>query len=104
MSPATYEAVQCTLNTQTTVQVGPIGTVLLAPILAAAGFYPAAPLPVPANSGVPTWSRLANVTGLVAGSTQLGDELSMLFHADQIVNSVFAPMLSWTWNGTTFAP
>jgi hypothetical protein len=104
VTPATYEGVQCTANTKTTVQVGPIGMVILAPILAAAGFYPTAPLPVPANSGVQTWARLANVTGLVAGTTRLGDELTLLFRPDLIVNSVFASMLSWTWNGTAFAP
>jgi hypothetical protein len=47
---------------------------------------------------------LVNVTGLVAGSTKLGDELSLLYRPEQIVNSVFAPMMSWTWDGTTFVP
>lgn len=36
--------------------------------------------------------------GDVAGSTQLGDELSLPYRQDQINNSVFAAMLTWTWS------
>ena len=61
-------------------------------------------VPVPANSTDLSSARLANTTGLVAGVTQLGDELSLLYRQDQINNSVFASMLTWTWNGTAFAP
>ncbi len=44
------------------------------------------------------------VGGFVAGTTQLGDELSLLYRQDQIAGSVFAAMLTWKWNGTVFAP
>jgi len=100
--PSTYDAVQCTATTKTIVPIGPISIVALAPILANAGWYPASPLPVPANNTVRGWARLANTTGLVAGTTRFGDELSLLYRPDQIVNSVFASMLAWTWDGTTF--
>lgn len=76
----------------------------VAPILAASGFSSAPPLPIPANTNQTSWAALTNTTGLVAGVTQLGDELSLLYRQDQIAASVFATMLNWTWNGTTFAP
>jgi hypothetical protein len=102
--PPNEDAVQCSNTSQTVVQLAQANFVLLAPILAAAGYYPASPFPVPANSTDLSWARLANTTGLVAGATQLGDELSLLYRQDQINNSVFAAMLNWTWNGTAFAP
>jgi hypothetical protein len=101
--PANLDAVQCTPTSQTVVQLTQASFLLLAPILAQAGFYPASPIPVPANSNSRSWARLTNVTGLVAGSTTLRDELSLLYRQDQIVNSVFAAMLDWVWNGSAFA-
>jgi hypothetical protein len=78
--------------------------ILIAPTLATAGYDPAFPVPVPGNSSVTSWAWLTNKTGLVAGSTELGDELRLLYRQDQVANSDFASMLSWTWNGKTFAP
>jgi hypothetical protein len=75
----------------------------VAPVLANAGFYPASPLPTPANSAQTAWARFTNVTNLVTGQTRLGDELSLLFQPGVIANSVFASMLDWLWNGTAFA-
>jgi hypothetical protein len=49
------------------------------------------------------WGHLANVTGLVAGQTKLGDELVNLYSWAQVVESIFAAMLNWVWNGTSFA-
>ena len=74
----------------------------LAPILASAGFYPAAPLPMPANSTQTAWSTLTNITGLTAGVTRLGDELSLLYNAQTIASSVFASVVDWVWNGSAF--
>jgi|SRR5579859_7741453 len=73
-------------------------------ILALAGFYPASPVPVPVNISSHSWARLTNITGLVAGTTRLRDELTLLYRQDQIVSSVFAAMLDWVWNGSAFAP
>jgi hypothetical protein len=103
VTPANYDAVECTATTSSTVTLTGASFVPLAPILAAAGFYPASPLPVPANSTQTAWARLTNVTGLVAGTTQLGDELSLIYNAQTIANSVFASITDWVWNGTTFA-
>jgi len=98
------DAVVCSNASQTTVRLGQANFVLVAPVLAAAGYYPASPFPVPANSADLALAHLANTTGLVAGVTQLGDELSLLYRQDQVNQSVFASMLTWTWNGTAFAP
>ena len=104
VAPANLDAVQCSPLTQTIVQITNASFLPLAPILANAGYFPASPLPLPATSlATPTWARLANTSGLVAGVTKLGDELTLLYRQDQIVNSVFASMLGWTWNGTAFA-
>lgn len=77
--------------------------VFIGPTLANAGFYPAFPVPIPANTTATAWPFLTNTTGLIAGVTRLGDELSLLYRQDQIAASVFASMLNWTWNGTSFA-
>lgn len=96
-------AVACTSTAQTVVQMPESPYILIGPTLANAGYYPAFPVPVPANTGSTSWSWLTNTTGLVSGVTQLGDELSLLYRQDQISASVFASMLNWTWNGTAFA-
>jgi hypothetical protein len=96
-------AVAATTTSQTVIQMPESPYILIGPTLANAGYYPAFPVPVPANTTATTWSWLTNTTGLVAGVTKLGDELSMLYRQDQIAASVFASMLNWTWNGTAFA-
>jgi hypothetical protein len=75
----------------------------VAPLLAAAGFYPASPLPQPTSSASTAWAHFTNVTGLVAGTTRLGDELSLLYDPDVVAQSVFNNMLNWVWNGAQFA-
>ncbi len=102
--PADLQAVECTPTSKTIVPVTQVSVVPIAPILAAAGYYSSAPFPVPANSTVTSWAQLVNTTGLVAGQTELGDELSLLYRQDQIAGSVFAAMLTWKWNGAAFAP
>jgi hypothetical protein len=102
-APGDLYAIACTPTTETVVQMQLSPYILLAPTLANAGYYPAAtPIPIPTNSTVTSWAWLTNTTGLVAGRTELGDELSLLYRQDQIASSVFASMLTWTWNGTAF--
>ncbi|MBV8457130.1 MAG: IPT/TIG domain-containing protein [Acetobacteraceae bacterium] len=103
VSPANVQAVLCTPASESLVSLNQVEFVPIGPILQSAGFYSSSPFPVPANSTVHSWAILTNTTGLVAGETQLGQELSLLYRKDQITNSVFAAMLNWTWNGTTFA-
>jgi hypothetical protein len=88
----------------TTVSALTLTCVLLAPVLANAGFYHASPLPQPATPTDYAWTRLTNVTGLVSGTTLLGDELALLYPPAAIAASAFAPMVTYTWNGTSFTP
>jgi hypothetical protein len=76
----------------------------LAPVLARAGFYPL-PFSAPKRLTEPgSWSRFTNVTGLVAGQTRFGDELSARYPAGQIVASALRDALGWVWTGTAFEP
>jgi hypothetical protein len=70
--------------------------------MAMAGFYPTAPRPQPTKATDSAWSQFRNTTGLITGSTLLGDELSLLYSAAEIAASVFAGRLYYVWNGTTF--
>ncbi len=103
VTAANYSAIECTATTSTTVALSNASFVPAAPILATAGFYPPSPLPMPANNTQTGWATLTNVTGLANGVTKLGDELSLLFNQETIANSIFAGILDWVWNGTTFA-
>jgi IPT/TIG domain len=102
VAPADYDAIQCTPTTKSTVTVTQARLVPLGPALAAAGFYPVSPLPIPANSTETGWATFTNVTGLVAGSTRLGDELSLLYSPETIASSTFASIMDWVWNGAKF--
>jgi hypothetical protein len=103
VATANYDALTCTATTSTTVALAAAQLVMLAPLLATAGFYPANPLPIPATSASTTWAHCTNITGLVVGVTKLGDELSRLYAWGDIQNSVFGNALGLIWNGTTFA-
>ena len=97
-----WDAYECTDTARTTVQTNS-ALVPIASALAAAGFYPASPLPAPANLMDIAWATLTNVTGLIAGVTTLGDELSLLHPAADVLGSAFNARMNWIWNGTTFA-
>lgn len=75
----------------------------LAPVLNAAGWYQATPLGAPISLGVPGgWNRWTNVTGLVAGTTTVADELQLLYPIGSISASSVRERLDWVWDGTTF--
>ncbi|HEX3886438.1 MAG TPA: IPT/TIG domain-containing protein [Phenylobacterium sp.] len=103
VTPANYDALQCTATTATTVPLTAASFAPLAPVLGAAGFYQASPPPQPASNLDTSWASFANVTGLVVGHTILGDELTLLHQPSDIAASVFASLLNTVWNGTTFA-
>jgi hypothetical protein len=103
VTPANYDALQCTATTATTVPLTAASFVPLAPVLGAAGFYQASPPPQPASNLDTSWASFANVTGLIVGHTILGDELTLLHQPSDIAASVFASLLNTVWNGTTFA-
>lgn len=104
VTAAAWDALKCdvTACTSTPAPSGGRAFVPVAPILAQAGFYPASPLPQPTNVTDGVWAQFRNTTGLVTGSTLLGDELSLLYSAGDIATSVFAGRLYYVWNGTTF--
>jgi hypothetical protein len=102
VAPADYDAIQCTSTSKSTVTLTQARLVPLGPPLAAAGFYPASPLPIPENNTQTAWATFTNVTGLVSGSTRLGDELSLLYSPDTVASSVFASIMDWVWNGSNF--
>lgn len=100
-----WDALKCDANSCTVVPPPAAGRafVLLAPILSGAGFYPAAPGAQPANNTETAWARYINITGLVVGTTKLGDELALVYSSDDIAASALAERVSWIWNGTAFA-
>jgi len=103
VAPANYEALSCTASACAPIALASAKLVYLAPVMANAGFYPASPLPQPTSMADTSWARLTNVTGLVAGTTKLGDELSLLYSWSAIAGSVFSGMLGQVWNGSEFA-
>ncbi|HEX7664044.1 MAG TPA: hypothetical protein VF407_06035 [Polyangiaceae bacterium] len=99
----TYQVLTATSTTNQTAEL--VGSLVpVNPVMASAGFNLATPLPAIPNTLSTAWTRLQNVTGLVAGTTKLGDELSLLYRPDALSNSVFASMMNWTWTGSAFAP
>lgn len=58
---------------------------------------------VPAGRGDLAWARLANVAGLLPGVTRLGDELALVYGAQQIAASAFATQVDRVWDGGAFA-
>lgn len=103
VTKANYDALQATASAVQTVSLTNAQLVWINPLLAAAGFYPASPLPQPASASDTAWARYTNTTGLVAGQTRLGDELAMLYTWSEIAASLFSNMTSFVWNGTQFA-
>jgi hypothetical protein len=102
VTPANYDALQCTATTATTVPLTAASFAPLAPVLGAAGFYQPSP-PQPASNLDTSWATFSNVTGLIVGHTILGDELTLLHQPSDIAASAFAALLNTVWNGTTFA-
>ncbi len=101
--PDNYEALQIAGTAVNKVPLNNASLVKLAPLLAGAGFYPGSPLSTPTSPTDITWTRLANTTGLVAGTTKLGDELALLYTPSAIAASAFAAASGYTWDGTKFA-
>jgi len=98
---AAYEALVCTDKACSTVTLPAAALVPLGPLLASAGFYPSGFRPT--TSKDTHWTRARNITGLVAGTTRLGDELDLLYPASAIAASVFAGAVDRVWDGSSFA-
>lgn len=100
--PADWEVLTCDASSRTSVTAAGARFVPVAPILAAAGFYPASPLPLPESENSTGWARFTNRTGLVSGQSRLGDELALIYPAAEIAASTFTTGLNRVWNGTVF--
>ena len=103
VTPGNYDALQGSATGISTISITGASLVYVNPLLAAAGFYPASPLPQPASIFDTTWAVYKNVTSLTPGQTRLGDELGQLYAWTDIAGSVFSSMTSYVWNGSTFA-
>ena len=82
-----------------------IGTIGLLPIEAALAGSPFVAHPIaaaPASQADTAWAKLTAIAGLVPGVTKLGDELALLWTADNIAASTFQAHLDAVWNGTAF--
>jgi hypothetical protein len=104
VTAANYDALQAASTGLKSVALTGAKLVFLDPLIAAAGFYPASPPPQPASAADTAWATYTSIAGLVAGRTRLGDELASLYSWTDIGGSIFAPMTSYVWNGTEFAP
>lgn len=104
VTPANYDALQASGGTIATISLIGASLVMVAPLLASAGFYPASPFPAPTTPTDSAWARLTNISGLVAGTTSYGDELALLYPPSVIAASALTPALGYVWNGTIFAP
>lgn len=98
-----WEALECDDTACTATAVSDTALVDVEAALANAGFHRVPPAAVPASNADPAWARFENRTGLVAGLTRLGDELSLLYDPAAIASSVFHDRQGWIWNGTEFA-
>lgn len=82
-----------------------IGAVSLLPIDVALAATPFGARPIaawPAGRGDYAWARLVAPAGLLPGASRLGDELALLWTADQIAESAFATHLDAVWDGAAF--
>ncbi|MFE6735624.1 hypothetical protein [Microbacterium sp. NPDC057650] len=82
-----------------------VGTVTMLPLEAAIAATPFVSRPisaVPPARGDYAWARLVAVAGLLPGVSRLGDELALLWTADQIAESAYAAHLDAVWDGAAF--
>src|SRR5919108_646154 len=99
VASATWDLWSCTASTCTQASVTDF-YLAVTPVLNAAGWHQpalAAPTTLTDSGG---WNRWTNVTGLVAGVTQFGDELTLLYSAGAIAQSSVREQLDWVWDGS----
>lgn len=83
--------------------LGDISLLPIETILAPTAFSATRPASAPSTRADYGWARLTAPAGLVPGLTRLGDELGLLWTAEQIAASTFAPHLDSVWTGSAFA-
>jgi len=100
----TWEALKCDANACTPSSAArryqPV-----APLFAPAGWYPQLTYAAAtSNKALGSATRLINVTGLVQGVTNLGEELALLYTRAQITQSALASQTGYVWDGSAFSP
>jgi hypothetical protein len=84
------------------VDLGAVRLLPLDSVLSAAGWL-ATPAPtMPASRSDISWARLVNVSGLLPGVTQLGEELRLVWDTSALDDTPFAAKLDWVWDGSDF--
>jgi hypothetical protein len=102
VTPSTWSLWSCDTTTCTLSDVtGPF--IRLAPVLNAVGWYQPAPAAPTSLAQPGNWYRWTNVTGLVAGSSTVGDELRLIHSEGTITASSIRDRLTWVWDGTAFS-
>lgn len=104
VTPGDYDALELSGTAIASVAIAAAPMVPLGPILAAAGYSIAGPVPIVGGPPSDGWARFTNVAGLIPDQTRLGDEMALLHSPSEIAASAFAAMQNWTWRGTAFAP
>jgi hypothetical protein len=102
VTPTTWSLWSCDTATCTQSDVtGPF--IRLAPVLNAVGWYQSEAPAAPTSAAQPgNWYRWTNVTGLVAGSATVGQELRLIHSEGTITASSIRDRLTWVWDGTAF--
>lgn len=72
------------------------------PVLGAAGWQQDAVTVPHTATQQGNWSRWTNVTGLVAGTSTVRSELTLLYSPGEIAQSTLREQLDWVWNGAAF--
>lgn len=93
----TCDATTCTQSTVTGAFVD------LDPLLATAGWHRDGSLAAPVTtSDTKGWNTWTNVTGLVAGTSTVGDELRLMYAPGQVAASSVRELTDHVWDGTAF--
>ena len=75
----------------------------VAPLMANAGWITPLPAVLPSNrTSRGSLVKFVNQTGLIAGETMLGEELSLLYTPAAVARSALSSFAGWQWDGSNF--
>lgn len=83
-------------------ELGTVGLLPVETVLSGSPFAAQQIPAAPASRADNTWAKLTAVAGLLPGVSRLGDELALVWTADQIAGSAFAGHLDAVWDGNSF--
>lgn len=103
VTPAAYALFACTATTCTQATVTD-AFVPLDPVLGVAGWTRPSTATAPVTStDTKGWNVWVNLTGLVAGVSTVGAELSLLYSPGQVAASSVRDYQTWVWDGAAYA-